>query len=202
MTFNLGKVAAPVAEKRDHVVEHHGKELHDSYAWLRADNWQDVMRDPQVLPQDIRDYLEAENTYYETLMEDTKDLQDTLFDELKARVKQDDSSVPSPDGPFAYASRYEEGKEYPLFTRTAREGGEETILFDGPKEAEGTEYFALGLLAHSPDHQSIAWSVDTNGSEFHHMRIRDLETGKDSVELVRDVGSFQWCPDSVLAMFM
>ncbi len=196
MTFDLGKLPAPVAEKRTSKTLHHGKELSDSYAWLRADNWQDVMRDPEVLPQDIRDYLEAENTYYETLMEDTKPLQEALFEELKGRVKQDDSSVASPDGPFAYASRYEEGKEYPLFTRAPREGGDETILFDGPKEAEGTEYFALGLMSHSPDHKNLAWSVDTNGSEFHHMRIRDLDAGTDSEELVRDVGSFTWCSDA------
>ena len=196
MTFDLSKFEAPKADARPQTTQHHGKSLSDSYSWLRAENWQDVMRDPQTLPQDIRTYLEAENDYYEALMSDTTDLQDILFEEMKGRIKQDDSSVPSPHGPFAYASRYEEGKEYPLFTRSPRDGGEESILFNGPEEAEGSDYFALGIMDHSPDHKKLSWSVDTNGSEFHHMRIRDLETGKDSEEVTKDVGSFEWCPDS------
>ena len=196
MPFDLSKRAAPKADKRPSKSVHHGRELVDNYAWLRAENWQDVMRDPSTLPADIRSYLEAENSYYEALMEDTSALQESLFEEMQGRMKQDDSSVPSPDGPFAYASRYEEGKEYPLFIRTPREGGDETILFDGPKEAEGSEYFSLGMMEHSPDHKKLAWSVDTNGSEFHHMRVRDIETNLDGEELVRDVGSFEWCADS------
>ncbi len=196
MSFELSAAKPPIAEKRPTTSSHHGIELKDDYAWLRAENWQDVMRDPSVLPDDIRAYLDAENAYYEGLMEDTKGLQEVLFDELKGRMKQDESSVPSPDGPYAYASRYEEGKEYPLFVRTPRDGGEETVLFDGPREAEGTEYFALGHMAHSPDHKSLAWSVDNNGSEYHHMRIRDLDNGTDGDELIRDVGGFAWCADS------
>ncbi|MGI9364086.1 MAG: S9 family peptidase, partial [Rhizobiaceae bacterium] len=156
----------------------------------------DVMRDPDTLPQDIRSYLEAENTYCAALMEDTSDLQEALFEELKGRIKQDDSSVPAPDGPYAYSSRYEEGKEYPLFVRTARTATAEAVLFDGPQEASEHEYFSLGMMKHSPDHSRLAWSVDTNGSEYHHLRIRDLETGQDGEELTRDVGSFQWCADS------
>ncbi|MEE9315150.1 MAG: S9 family peptidase [Rhizobiaceae bacterium] len=196
MTFDLTKLPAPIAEIKPSKTTHHGIDLIDNYAWLRADNWQDVMRDPSVLPKNIKAYLDAENDYYEALMADTSNLQDELFNEMKGRIKQDDSSVPSPDGSYAYASRYEEGKEYPLFTRSPRDGGEETVLFDGPKEAEGTEYFALGLMDHSPDHKRLAWSLDDNGSEFHHMRIRDLGTGLDSVELTKDVGSFEWCSDS------
>lgn len=196
MAFDLTKLAAPVASKISLRTTHHGKTLSDDYAWIRAENWQDVMRDPDTLPQDIRSYLEAENTYCAALMEDTSDLQEALFEELKGRIKQDDSSVPAPDGPYAYSSRYEEGKEYPLFVRTARTATAETVLFDGPQEASEHEYFSLGMMKHSPDHSRLAWSVDTNGSEYHHLRIRDLETGQDGEELTRDVGSFQWCADS------
>lgn len=196
MPFDIDQLPAPRAEQRPKTSIHHGVELTDNYAWLRADNWQEVMRDPDALPADIRDYLKAENAYYEVLMADTSALQEELFEEMKGRVKQDESSVPSPDGAYAYASRYEEGQEYPLFTRTDRDGENEAILFDGPKEAAEVEYFALGLMQHSPNHKSMAWSVDTNGSEFHHLRIRDLNTGQDSEELIRDVGSFAWCGDS------
>jgi len=202
LPFNTNGIAAPVADKRPTSSTHHGIELTDDYAWLRADNWQEVMRDPAALPADIRAYLEAENTYYERLMEDTKELQDTLFDELKGRMKQDESSVPAPDGQFAYASRYQEGKEYPLFTRTLRSGENETVLFNGPEEAEGHDYFSLGLMQHSPDHNSVAWSVDNNGSEYYHLRIRDLPSGRDSDEIIEDVGSFAWCDDSKTFVFV
>ncbi|MEL6504120.1 MAG: S9 family peptidase [Pseudomonadota bacterium] len=194
--FDLTKATAPIAQKRKRETQWHGRTLSDDYAWLRADNWQDVMRDPAALPDDIRAYLDAENEYQDTLLADTKDLQETLFEEMKGRIKQDESSVPSPDGPYAYASRYEEGKEYPLYIRTARDGGEETVLFDGPAEAEAFDYFSLGMMDHSPDHRQLAWSVDTNGSEFHHMHIRDLENGTDGDDITRDVGSFEWCADS------
>ncbi len=196
MAFDLSKATPPKAEKRPITSSWHGRGLTDDYAWLRADNWQEVMRDPSALPDDIRQYLDAENDYYKTLMADTEQLQEELFEELKGRIKQDDSSVPSPDGEFAYTTRYEEGKEYPLFTREPRDGGNETVLFDGPEEAREHEYFSLGLMSHSPDHTRLAWSVDTNGSEYHHMRVRDLANGADGDTITRDVSSFAWCSDS------
>ena len=196
MSFDLKELTAPRAEKRNQKSTHHGIDLEDNYAWLRADNWQDVMRDPDQLPTDIRAYLEAENKYYEAAMADTTDLQEELFEEMKGRVKQDDSSVPSPDGPYAYSSRFEEGAEYPLFIRTAREGKTETVLFDGPKEATEHEYFSVGLMSHSPDHSKMGWAVDTNGSEYYHMKVRSLETGVDGEDITNDVGSLAWCADS------
>jgi len=196
LSFNLSKLSPPKAEARPHTSTHHGIVLKDNYAWLRADNWQDVMRDPEQLPLDIRAYLEAENSYYESAMSDTSNLQDELFEEMKGRVKQDDSSVPSLHGPYAYANRFEEGKEYPLFTRSPREGGDETVLFNGPKEAEGHEYFSVGMMSHTPDHSKMGWAVDTNGSEYYHMKIRDLATGKDGEDITNDVGSLAWCADS------
>lgn len=202
MTFDLTAATPPVARKQPQTVTHHGHMLTDDYGWLRADNWQEVMRDPSALPDDIREWLEAENAYHEALMADTQALQEGLFDELKGRIKQDESSVPSPDGNYAYSTRYNEGDEYPLFIRTARDGGEESVLFDGPEEAREHDYFSLGLMSHSPDHQKLAWSVDTNGSEYHHMRIRDLSSGTDGDEIVRDVSSFAWCADSESFVFV
>ncbi|MDD9910808.1 MAG: S9 family peptidase [Ahrensia sp.] len=196
MAFDPKAATPPVAARKPVTQQWHGRQLTDDYAWMRAENWQEVMRDPQSLPADIRTHLEAENSYYEAMMADTKPLQEKLFDELKGRIKQDDSSVPAPDGEFAYSSRYEEGAEYPLFIRQPRASGDDVVLFDGPTEASSHDYFSLGLMSHSPDHKRLAWSVDTNGSEYHHMRIRDLETGDDGEALTRDVSSFAWCADS------
>src|SRR5690349_21532052 len=90
----------PKAERRPTFSVHHGVELVDEYAWLRADNWQEVMRDPSVLDPAIRAYLEAENAYTQSALADTTALQEALFAEMKGRIKEDDSSVPAPDGPF------------------------------------------------------------------------------------------------------
>src|SRR5262245_24686140 len=96
----------PRALRRPSVSRHHGIERIDDYAWLRADNWQAVMRDPALLDPEIRTYLDAENAYSKAMLADTEPLQAKLFAEMKGRIKEDDSSVPSPDGPFAYYSRY------------------------------------------------------------------------------------------------
>ena len=106
-------IAPPRAEKRAHTETWHGVTRLDDYAWLKADNWQSVMQDPSVLPHDIRQYLEAENAYTERQMAGTKDLQDQLFAEMKGRIKEDDSSVPAPDGAYAYYSSYVAGAEHP-----------------------------------------------------------------------------------------
>ena len=87
---------APIAARRPSTSNHHGIERVDDYAWLRADNWQAVMRDPSVLDPEIRGHLEAENAHTRTVMGDTEALQETLFEEMKGRIKEDDSSVPAP----------------------------------------------------------------------------------------------------------
>ena len=189
---------APSAEKREHRVTNHGIELSDDYAWLRADNWQEVMqKGREVLADDIEAYLEAENGYTVKEMADTEELQSKLFEEMKGRIKEDDSSVPAPDGPYAYGTRYVLGGQYPLYVRTPRDGGDEAILLDGNKEAEGEDFFRLASLSHSPDHSKLAWAVDTKGSEYFTIRIRDLSTGEETDDLIeRTTGGVVWSEDS------
>ena len=114
------------------------------------------MREPAALPADIRAYLEAENAYAAAAMADVAELRRALFAEMRGRIKEDDSSVPAHDGPFAYAVRYSEGAEHPMLVRTARDGGDETILLDANALAAGKAYFRLGGTAHSPDHRLLA----------------------------------------------
>src|SRR6478752_3306478 len=93
-------IAAPSTERRPASDTHHGITRIDEYAWLRADNWQEVFRDPSTLDPAIRSHLEAENAYQRALMQDTAALRSKLFQEMKGRIKEDDSSVPMKDGPF------------------------------------------------------------------------------------------------------
>ncbi|MEP3233421.1 MAG: S9 family peptidase [Hyphomicrobiales bacterium] len=183
----------PKAEKRPVTLSNHGIERTDDYAWLRADNWQEVMRDPSVLADDIRGYLEAENDYTNAYFEDTTALQETLFEEMKARIKEDDSSVPSKDGDYAYSMRYVTGGQQPHFLRTALDGSNEQVLLDGDALAEGKAYFRLGGLGHSDDHKLGIWSFDDKGSEYFTLRVRDLATGEDLAdEITETTGGGVW----------
>ena len=191
-----GPISAPRAPKKPATITHHGISLTDNYGWLRAANWQEVMRDPGVLDADIRAHLEAENAYTEAALASTKDLQAQLFAEMKGRIKEDDSSVPAADGPWAYASSYVVGGQYPRLIRTPREGGTETILLDGNREAEGKEYWQLGAAAHAPNHRLLAYAVDDKGSELYTLRIRDMTTGRDLADAIPDTRSAVWAADS------
>jgi oligopeptidase B len=192
----MSRQLPPMAQRRPAFSVHHGVELVDEYAWLRAANWQEVMRDPAVLDQEIRAYLEAENGYTEVALSDTAELQKTLYAEMKARIKEDDSSVPTPDGDYEYYSSYVSGGQYPRLCRRPRRGGEEQLLIDGNKEAEGQAYWQLGAATHSADHKLLAYAVDDKGSELYTIRIRDLATGHDLPDAIHDTrGSPIWARD-------
>ena len=186
----------PVADKRPSVCTCHGVEIVDEYAWLRASNWREVMRDPSVLDPQIRNYLEAENAYTHAALEDTTALQEALYEEMKAHIKEDDSTVPAPDGAYVYFTSYVKGGQYPRLGRRARGGGPDEIILDGNKEAEGKAYWQLGTSAHSPDHRYLAYGVDEKGSELFTVRIRDMVTGKDLPDVIADThGSLVWAGD-------
>jgi oligopeptidase B len=189
--------AEPRADKRPVRTTLHGVTLVDDYAWLRAENWQEVMRDPAALDPAIRAYLEAENDYAALVLRDTEMLQYRLFGEMKGRIKEDDSSVPSPDGAHAYYIRYREGGQHPVFCRAPRAGGAEQVLLDGDALAAGKPFFQLGGSQHSPDHRLLAWSADETGSEFYTLRVRDLEGGADLPDVVPDTsGAAVWTADA------
>ncbi len=193
----LVRASPPVAERRPTFTVRHGVELVDEYAWLRAANWQDVMRDPGALDPEIRAYLEAENAFADATMADTRVLQEELFAEMKGRIKEDDASVPTPDGGFEYFTSYVTGGQYERLCRRPRGGGPERIMLDGNAEAEGKAYWQLGAVAHSPDHRLLAYAVDDKGSELYSVRIRDLATGRDLPESIPDTrGSLAWARDS------
>ena len=186
----------PLADRRQHAITQHGVTRLDPYAWLRADNWQEVMQAPDTLPADIRAYLEAENAYVAAGFEAPQgELIEAIYREIRGRIKEDETDLPDPDGPWAYNSRMEEGRQYPLIVRTPRAGGDETILLDCNVEA-GDGYFGFGGAEHSPDHTLLAWAADRQGSEFYTIHIRDIATGKDTGETIEESGDGgTWSPD-------
>ena len=189
----------PVAERRPTRQTHHGFVLDDDYRWLKAENWQEVMRDPTKLPGDIRAALEAENAYTSAVMADTEALQATLFAEMKARIKEDDSTVPAQDGAWAYFTSYVQGGEYPRFCRKpARDlDAPDQVLIDGNALGKGLAYFSLGAASHSPDHALVAYAVDDKGSEYYTIRFRDIATGKDLADEIGEAtNNLEWAADS------
>jgi len=187
----------PLAAQKPHQTTWHGVTLDDPFHWLRAGNWQEVMRNPAALEPEIRAYLEAENAYTDAALSDTTDLQKTLFEEMKARLKPDDRTVPSPDGPYEYFSSFATGGQYPRLGRRPRGGGEEAILIDGNAEAAGKTYWDLGSSSHSPDHRLVAFTTDDKGSELYTVRIRDTATGADLADVIEDTrGDVVWGADS------
>jgi oligopeptidase B len=171
------KPTPPRAHKAPKTVVQLGRERVDPYAWMKDDNWRAVLRDPAVIRPDIKAHLEAENAYTKAMLAGTEALQDALFTEMKGRIKEDDSSVPAPDGPYAYAVRYEAGAQHPRHVRTPREGGPETLLLNEEAEAQGKPFYSVGAAAHAPDHSLFAFAVDEQGSEVHRIFVKDLATG-------------------------
>ena len=114
----------PAAAKIPKRIEQLGRVRLDDYAWMKDDNWQKVLRDPAALREDIKTHLEAENAYTAAILAGTQDLQATMFEELKGRLKPDDASLPVPDGGYEYYRRYEPGAQQPLFARQPRGGGD------------------------------------------------------------------------------
>src|SRR5216683_3531377 len=167
----------PVAPRRPYSFTTHGITVTD-------ENWQEVLRDPAILDKDIRHYLEAENDYTESLLGHTWPLQKKLVAEMRGRIKEDDSSVPAPDGPFAYLRKFREGGQHEMFGRTPRDGGQIEIVLDGDELAADHKYFKFGGARHSPDHRLEAWSADIKGSEYFTIRVRDWTTRQDSIDLV------------------
>ena len=192
-------IQPPRAARREKVTERHGHRLVDPYAWLRDPDWQRVMREPEALQQDIRDYLEAEIAFTDAALAPIKQLREDLATELKARIKEEDSTVPAPDGPWAYYRRFVTGGQYPILCRRpsdAADDPQEHILLDGNRESEGQSFFAIHGTAHTSDHGLFAYAVDNNGSEYCTVRVRALDTGKlldDTLENAQ--GDMAWSAD-------
>lgn len=179
--------APPVAKAVPFKLEKHGHLRVDPYYWLRE------RENPEVLA-----YLRAENEYAEAVMAHTEVLQGRLFEEIHARVKESDASAPVRDGGYLYYTRYEAGKEYPIYAR--RKGSMEApeqVLLDVNQLAEGRGFFAVMGFEVSPRHDLLAFAVDTVGRRISTLRFKNLATGELLEDAIPEVtGNVAWANDN------
>ena len=196
MTKTADLPAPPRAEQRPHSYERHGFRIEDPYFWLKDQGYPKV-DDPEVLA-----YLRQENAYFEAAMKPHQELIDQLFEEMKGRIKEDESSVPIRDGDWLYWWAFKPGAQYRTWYRKPVAGGAEQVVLDEAAEAAGRDYYKLGAIQVSPDGRLAATLVDDDGSERFDLRIRDLATGKD-LETVTNVGIGEpvWTSDSKGVVF-
>lgn len=162
---------APKAEQRPHQTTLHGKTLSDPWHWLRDESY------PTIDDADVLDYVKAENAYFDAAMKPYAGLVETLFQEMKGRIKENDSSVPQKDGDWLYWVEFEEGAEYKKWYRKAVSGGEAQLILDEVALAKDKEYFRLSDVSISPNGKIMAFGVDDTGAERFEVRFRNLETG-------------------------
>jgi oligopeptidase B len=177
----------PVAEKIKKELTIHGLTRIDEYFWLRE------RENPKVL-----DYLKAENDYEKAVMKHTEPFQDALYKEIVGRIKQTDLSVPYKDNGYFFYTRYEEGKDYPLYCRKKEklEAAEEVML-NGPLMAEGKSFFSIGGLSVSPDNKLLAYGVDTVSRRKYTLYFKNLGTGQALPdEIATTTGSAAWASDN------
>ena len=162
-------LAAPVAKRKAHAMMHHGHIRVDHYYWLRDDE----RKDPEIL-----DYLARENNYTQKRLAHTEDRQEMLFEEIKGRIKKDDSSVPYLRDGNWYYHRYEQGREYPIYCRKiASLDAAEEIVLDVNIEAEKHAYYRATELTLSDDQQLLAYGEDKISRRIYTLRVKDLRTG-------------------------
>lgn len=175
----------PIAAKRPHVTNIHGRTLTDDYFWLRLKGDSDVVR-----------HLEAENAYTAAVMKPTEAVQQKLYDEMLGRIQQTDVTAPYRDGNYWYFSRTQEGKQYPIFLRTRVGSADTAVILDQNEAAQGHGFYALGAFDVSDDGNLLAYSVDTTGYRQYALRIKDLRTGALLPDLLPRITSVSWASDS------
>ncbi len=180
----MTNIKAPIAKKIPTTIKQLGRVRHDDYAWMRDEHWQDVLNDPKTLTPEIKQHIDAENAYTKAMFLDkTADLRTKLFEEMKGRIKEDDSLPPTKDGKFAYYRKYREGGQFPIIMRQslADNGvvlGEKAII-DGDKEAKGLPFWKLNNWQQNKAQDIIAYAVDYEGARNCDIRFRNPETGDD-----------------------
>lgn len=185
--MKVTKIKEPIADKINKVMTIHGHERIDEFYWLNE------RENPKVI-----EYLNAENDYRNSYMGEYKELEEKLFNEIKSRIKEDDSSVPYIDNGYYYYTRYEKGKQYPIYCRKKDNlNNKEEILIDANEMSKGHEYFRIGGIDISPDNKIMAYSVDTVSRRLYSINFKNLETGEESNYSISNTsGGVSWANDN------
>jgi len=188
----VNKIAPPVADKKPKTLEKHGDVRVDDYYWLNEKENEEVI-----------DYLERENDYYNKVTAPTKDFQADLFEEMKSRIKEDDTSVPYKYNGYWYITKFETGKDYPIYTRKKDSlTAFEEVLFDCNQMAEGESYFNLGGLNISPDNKFVAFGVDKVSRRQYTIQIKNIETGEIlPYNIENTTGGSTWANDNMTLFY-
>jgi oligopeptidase B len=192
------KAKPPVAIKIPTELEKHNDVRVDNYFWMRLSDDQKLAPVKDEQTQNVVDFLEAENEYYNQVTGYTKDFQEQLFQEMKGRIKEDDSSVPYKSNGYFYITRFEIGNQYPIYSR--KKGtleAEEEILFNVNEYAKGFDYFQLGGLNVSPNNKLAIFATDTVSRRQYFLRIKNLETGEIYKDIIDNTtGGSVWANDN------
>ena len=190
----------PKLKKIESVKKHHGISLEDDYAWVDQPNILEVLKDPSKLLPDVREYIEENNSLTEDYFKDVKNLQKKLFNEIKSKIKLDDTSLKFKDKKYYYWSKTEIKGNYGKNIRQIIDGSKpEEIYFDGDLEKKkcGSEYFGLGSISVSHCDKYMAYSLDLKGSEYYTIYLRDLDNNKNEKDIIENTsGSITWSLDS------
>ncbi|MCL7753137.1 S9 family peptidase [Polaribacter sp. Z022] len=188
----------PIADKKPTKLEKHGDIRIDNYFWMRLSDEQKNAEIKDAQTEKVIRYLEEENEYYKAITKDTKSFQEDLFEEMKGRIKEDDSSVPYEDNGYFYITRYETGNQYPIFCR--KKGNlkaEEVVLFNVNEMAKDFDYYQLGGLNVSPNNKLVVFATDTVSRRQYFLRIKNLETGEIYEDVIENTtGGSVWANDN------
>ncbi len=185
--MNKNQLIEPKANKIEKILSKHGDDRLDEYYWLNKRDDEEVIK-----------YLNEENDYRNEYMKDYKPLEEEIFQEIKSRIKEDDSSVPYFENEYFYYTRYEKDKQYPIYCRKKGSlDSDEEILIDANLMSEGYEYFRVGTIEISPDNKTMAYSIDTVSRRIYTIYFMDLET-REIIEknIPNSSGSITWANDN------
>ena len=182
---------SPKAQKKPHQVTYHGHTIDDPYHWLKDEGY------PEVKSKEILSYLEAENAYFENFMKPLQGLKETIFQEIKGRIKDDDSSVPVIEKNHSYFWRYSQGAEHTQWLRTPLAGGKEEVILDEQERSENSDYYKSRSHDISPDENKIVWSEDADGSERWQLLVSDISSNNIHADIITNTaGVAIWAADN------
>jgi oligopeptidase B len=197
-SMNNTRVKAPIAEKIPTEIETHGDIRIDNYFWMRLSDQQKEAENKDDQTVKVVDYLNAENIYYDEITAHTNDFQESLFEEMKSRIKEDDESVPYKKNGYYYITKYKKGEQYPIFTRKKESlESQEKLLFDVNDLAKDHDYFQLGGLNVSSNNELVAFAVDTISRRQYVIQVKNLITGVVYNDVITNTtGGSVWANDN------